>query len=375
MAGKSRILYIEHRAGVGGGQVCLLELLKRLDRSRFDPLVTCVSRGELYDRLLELGVDIEILDIRGVLRHNPVSTLAVVGRLSRLAREGGIDMVHANSQKALLYSARAPGLRGVPAIWHCHVPSDFGRILDVVARLRAGMIIANSEYVSRRFRWPVPAGGKVRIIPNGIDTETFEPGREGKNARAELGIGHEDIVVGAVGRLVEEKGIEYFLRAASAIGAKIPEVRFMVVGESPPGGRAYREKLVRIAGEVPAPSSVVFAGFRSDVADFIAAMDIVVVPSLREGFGLVVGESMAMGKPVVCSDVGGIPELVSAGETGVLVPPGDADAIATEVLCLIRDREKASGLGRAARSRIVEKFGMGRHVKLIEDAYAEMLGD
>jgi glycosyltransferase involved in cell wall biosynthesis len=96
---------------------------------------------------------------------------------------------------------------------------------------------------------------------------------------------------------------------------------------------------------------------------------------MREGFGRVVGEAMAMGKPVICSDVGGIPELVSTCETGILVPPGNADAIATQVLHLVADPEKASGLGKAARSRILKDFSLDRHVKLIEDAYAGILGN
>jgi len=373
MAVKSRILYIEHKADIGGGQVSVLELLKRLDRNRFDPVVTCVSHGELYERVLELGVEVELLDIRGVLKQNPLSTLRSVRRLSKLVRDGGIRLIHANSQKAVLYCGAAPGLYHIPLLWHCMVPSDFGRVFDLIASIRSNIIIANSRHVGRRFKWLPRARGRVRVIPDGIDAETFQPGCDGEAVRSDLGIGHGDLVVGAAGRLVEEKGFEHFLRAAVLVASRVPEVKFIVAGEAPSGGFAYREKLERLAADVPAPSKVIFTGFRADVARVIAAMDIVVVPSLREGFGRVVGEAMAMGKPVICSEVGGIPELISSGVTGILVPPGHADAIASQVLDLATDPERASGLGEAARLRILTDFSIDRHVRLIENTYTEML--
>jgi glycosyltransferase involved in cell wall biosynthesis len=364
---------VEHRADVGGGQVSLIELLKRLDRGRFEPLVSCVSRGELYERVRELGIDVEIVDIRGVLKRNPLSTLAGLRELSRLVKARDVDLIHANSQKAVLCCAAYPGLLGIPLIWHCRVPSDFGPVPDLVSSLRAGMIIAISEHVRRRFKWLATARRKLRVIPNGIDTDTFQPQRDGGRARAEFGIGPRDMVVGSAGRLAEEKGQEHFLQAARVVASRFEQTKFLVVGGSEPGGQGYRERLERIAAEIQPPSDVIFTGYRSDMADLIAAMDIVVVPSLREGFGRVAGEAMAMGKAVVCSDVGGIPEIVVSGKTGVLVPPGDADALAREVSDLIASPDRISELGKAARRRIEECFSIGRHVRLVQGAYEEML--
>jgi glycosyltransferase involved in cell wall biosynthesis len=370
-----RVLYIEHRAEIGGGQVSLVELLARLDRTRFEPVVTCVDRGELYRRIRALGIEVEVLDIRRVTTGSPFSTIAAVRNLSMLARRQRIDLIHVNSEKALLFSIASVGLRRFPVIWHCRVRSDFGWVFDLVSAARARMIIANSEYVSSRFRRIPTARGKVRIIHNGIDTIAFRPGLDGSAVREEFGIGPDETLIGAAGRLEEEKGMQHFVRAAAEAGREIPGSRFIVVGGPQPGNETYARRLAGMARDAGLSPGIVFTGFRSDMAECLAAMDIVVVPSLKEGFGRVVGEAMASGKPVICSRVGGIPELVSDGETGVLFPPGDAAAIAREMTTLAADRQRARELGRAARQRIERDFSMDRHVQLIENVYEEMLGE
>ncbi len=368
-----RVLYVEHMADVGGGQMCLLDLVRTIDRQKYSPVVTCVSRGEFYDLVESLGVDIEIVDIRRVLRKNPLCTLADIRVLDRIIRDRLIDLVHVYSLKSHLMVLLPALIRGVPVIWHCGVTSDYGRFFDLLGCLGARLIIAASRFVSGRFDWCTLCSRKVRVLHNAVDLGKFDSGSVASNVRDDLGIDRGAFVVGAVGRLVEEKGFDYLIEAASEIARHAPTLKLLMVGGGSGSSGDYEEALRRKARDSLPASSIIFTGYRRDVRECMAAMDVVVVPSLREVFGLVAVEAMALERPVVASAVGGLPEVVEDGVTGILVPARDPGGIARAVQRLHDDRALAGEMGRAGRRRAEDLFDLRAHVREIEAIYEGLI--
>lgn len=226
-----------------------------------------------------------------------------------------------------------------------------------------------------RDRFPTWARHKVRVIHNACDLERFRPDRDGAAARAALGIPAEVPLVGFVGRFIPWKGVDIFLRAAATVRAEVPHAHFLVVGSRLAGYDAYVRLLHDLIERLGLAASVTVLEDRTDVPDLMAAVDVLVHCSIRpEPFGLVITEGMASGKPVVAADDGGLPEIISSPEVGVLAPPGDADAYARTVIQLLRDSARRRAIGHAAREHVERHFEVGTIVRQAEQVYLEALG-
>lgn len=369
---KIHVLYPEHSAYIGGGQTYLISLLKNLDRERFEPVVTVVTDGKLRETIDRLGVRTEVIDMRWVLRKSPLATAGNLRDFYGLVKKCRTQVVHCNSQKALLVAGPPARAAGARLIWHSHVPSGLGKVFDLMGCALAHRIVVNSNVVRLRFeRWP-RCRRAPSLVPYGIDTEKFGPPLNGMDCRREFGIAAADPVVGYVGRLEEEKGIRFFVEAIPRVAEAVPSATFLIVGEASDEQVQFGGTIRAMVSEMGISGRVVFTGFRSDVPDLIAAMDLVVVPSLREAFGQVNVEVMASGKPLVATTAGGIPEVVEAGVTGILVPPADSGAIEGAVISLLRDPEKCRAMGEAGRNRATRVFDIRKHVRVMEEIYTEM---
>jgi glycosyltransferase involved in cell wall biosynthesis len=175
-------------------------------------------------------------------------------------------------------------------------------------------------------------------------------------------------LVGIVGGLIPWKGHCYFLEAAFLISRKFSEVKFLVVGEDFVGGR-YRRQLEDLSFKLGLSDKVVFTGFRQDIPEILGSLEILVLTSLKEPFGRVLIEAMACAKPVVATNAGGVPEIVREGETGLLVPMRDPEALARSIKLLLNNKEKAKEMGEKGRRRVEENFTIEAHVKKVESLY------
>jgi glycosyltransferase involved in cell wall biosynthesis len=246
------------------------------------------------------------------------------------------------------------------------------RVQRYACRL-ADRILVNAEAVKT---WLLDEGydeSKIGVIRNGVDLSRFNNDRASMALRREFGIPDSSPLVGVVSRLTRLKGLEHFLESAAAIAARVPDARFLVVGETSPMDREYLRELQRHAARLGVSDRVIFTGFRSDVPGVLAALDVSVMPSLNEALSNVVLESMASGAPTVATEVGGTPEAIVDGVTGLLVPPAQSTAIADAVMHLLMDPPLAQQLGRAGRARIADHFSVRRMVHSTEDLYTELL--
>ncbi|MFA4911536.1 MAG: glycosyltransferase family 4 protein, partial [Desulfobacteria bacterium] len=210
---------------------------------------------------------------------------------------------------------------------------------------------------------------KFTVIHSGVNLEDFSKSFDNnKELKKELGIPITDSIVGTVGRLVEIKGHRYLLDAACLVLNKMPNTTFLLIGDG-----YLMTELISHTYALGIENKVIFAGWRSDVPQLINTFDIFVLPSLNEGMGRVLVEAMAMGKPIVASDIGGIPDLVKDGANGILFPPRDVDAMAKGILKLLLDRELRRKMGNEGKKLAYPAYDTSVMVRKIEGLYEKLL--
>jgi glycosyltransferase involved in cell wall biosynthesis len=348
---RPRVMQLLASGITGGAQKHAADLILNLDRRAFEVSAVSLGPGAAVDRLRRMGMAVEVL-----------STDAFARRL----RAAEIDLVHAHMFDAELAAASA--LAGLPdtvlvaTIHSSRVRSAADRDVLAASNGRFARLIVPSRAIAdkvvREGRGSVPR----TLIPNGIGLGRHRSG-PASGFRTTHGIPADAFLIGVVGRLEPEKGHAHLLAAMPRIRAAVPNAWLAIVGDG------------SLAGELRASSGkqVVFAGSRSDVAAVTAELDVSVLPSLREAQGLVLLEAMALGKPVVASRVGGIPEVVRHGRTGLLVPPADPAALAAAVIRIAGEPGFGARLGHAGRTRAERHFSLGAMVGAVERVYREEL--
>jgi glycosyltransferase involved in cell wall biosynthesis len=379
---KRKLLKFINVFAIGGTELQFLLMAESLDPARFDLHVACLHRhGPLLDRIERLGVPLEEYPIQSLYKP---TTFRQQFRLARYLRRNRIRIVHTYNFYPNVFGIPAARLAGVSRI----VASvrDTGAYLNPLqARVQslvcsaADAIVANAEAVRR---WLIEQGhapGKIAVIRNGIDLSRFESVENRGRLHAELGVGAEAPLVAVVARLSPVKGIDDFVRAASVVATRVPEARFVLFGNRMSRGQyrrepeyLYAEKMHRLACELGIGSRVFFAGCRTDVTELLPELAVSVLPSHTEGLPNAVLESMAAGVPVVATNVGGVPELITHESTGLLVPPRDPGALASAISRILSDRALAASLAAEAARTVKERFSLGRMVRETEDLYTRL---
>jgi glycosyltransferase involved in cell wall biosynthesis len=354
-----------HAHVVGGGELSLMDLLRGLDRDHWAPVLVVPDEGPMAARGRELGLPVHVVPLPTLRRPGP-AVVASVAALGRLARRTDAALVHANGSRAMVYGGLAGRLAGRPAIWHVRIAESDGAV-DRVLYALATAVIATSRAVARRFARPTRP--KVQVVPNGVDLARFAPRPPSAALRAALGVPPSSPLVVSIGRFVPEKGYRHLLDAAARIQRTKPGVHWMLMG-----GGELEDELASQARRLGLGSQLHFVGWREDVADVLALGDLFVLPSEREGFGRVLVEAMAMGKAVVATTAGGIPEIVLDRETGLLVPPAAPAPLADALVGLLDDPRHAARLGAAGRARALATFSLDAHADGVARVYADVLG-
>lgn len=376
--GKIRVAHILE-ATFGGTRKHLMYLATRLDRSRYDVTVVCSTlRNPSFiadiELLLKRGVHVKVIQM--ARRIHPLSDCVALIRLYLFLRKGSYDIVHAHSSKAGFLGRIAARLARVPVVMYSPHAFSFHRgilgtqrrylLLERFAAMFTDTIVAVSggeRDIAVNFG--IKKSDDVVTIKNGVDLSEFDISIDAGALRKQIGLADARNVVGMVGRVCTQKGYRYFIEAAHEVSKVRPDVRFVLVGN----GELDRA-LARIDG-YGIRNLVVLTGQRTDVPALYALFDLVVVPSLWEGLPYVVLEAMAMRKPVVATRISGNAEVVLHGETGCLVPPGDAGAIANAVLDILSDAGRAAAMGERGRDEIERSYMVGENISSFERLYDE----
>lgn len=382
-----RVLYTNHTAVVSGAELCLLDLLRALPDT-IEPLLAC-PQGDLADRARSIGV--RVVDIRGTeasLRLGPQAVLAVgdIARsglaVARIARGFRADLIHANSLRCGLMSCVAGRVPGVPpTLAHLHDCLPEGRASTAVRRtLRIGVegFTANSRYTAESF---APGDPAISVTYNPLDLERFDTrALTTAGARAALDLPQGVPLLGVVAQITPWKGQVDVVRALPAIRQAVPDARLVLAGSAKFvsagtrfDNRSYLRMLESEVARLGLEQAVHFIGERSDVPALLRGLDVLVMASWEEPFGRIAAEAMAMGTATVATSVGGPPEFIVDGRTGVLVAPRDPAAVADAVIDLLQDRAKRERIARDGRSAARARFSLGAYARDLTDVYARML--
>lgn len=356
----------------GGAQEHVYNLVTRMDRERYDVSVLALSNGAAIRRLERAGISVCVLDEM----DDEDAIEAVAAHLAAVEA----DVVHNHMYRAEVVGTQAAWLLAsmgarrpyvVGTVHSSRVRSDEDRHL--IARLSPSMdhLIAVSRAIVRKLEDEDRTGAPISLIYNGVDlTRYAEPDICGTLHEEFPAIGIGDPIVGVVARLEPEKGHPTLLDAWPAVVAAVPDAHLLIVGEG-----SQREPLEAQAAALGIEDSVVFTGRRDDVPAVTAALDVAVLPSYREAQGLSILEAMALSRPVVASAVGGIPEMIEDGRTGILVPPHDPAALAAGINRLLLDHPYADTIARAGRDLVHDRFCVELMVRAVETIYDESVAD
>jgi glycosyltransferase involved in cell wall biosynthesis len=388
------VVFLEASSGsvVGGSLTGMLELLRGIDRSRITPAVVLYEHKACIPEMEAGGIPVSVFrksrlpkehalqERTGYARAKRVGAVAALlanartastllletypaaFRLSSLLRGYRPDLVYVcNGFRGNADAILASWMLGVPCVVHA---KGFDKFSWVERRL--SLMVAGCVSMTRAIEDHCRAGGMrpgfFEVIYDGLDLAAFQPKRDATSVRAELGLSPDDEVVGVVGNIQEWKGQHVLVEALDLLKTARPRLHVLFVGGVHRSGASYAARLEETAAARGLSARVHRTGPRPDVPDLMNAMDLVVHTSVRgEPFGRVIIEGMAVGKVVVATRAGGVPEFTHDGEDAVLVPPGDSGALATALDRLLGDRNERARLERGARAS-AERFALSRHV-------------
>ncbi|HEY7526701.1 MAG TPA: glycosyltransferase [Candidatus Limnocylindria bacterium] len=363
---RPRLLQLLATGGNGGAQESYTGLLLRLDRSKYEVRALSLSAGSAVQRIRRLGVEVEVID--------EADDEAAVRELAAWLRREEIDLVHAHMFRAEVVGTRAALAAGTPVIMATVHSSRVRSPQDVatLASLTPAMdrLIVPSDSILAKIRAEGRGEAAYAVVPNGVDLSRFAGPAPRCALRRESGIPGSAVLVGVVARLEPEKGHQHLVAAWPDVVAAAPDAWLAIVGE---GSQCAALRAQAAALPAPARDRIIFTGRREDVAALTADLDMAVLPSLREAQGISILEAMAQRIPVVASAVGGIPEVVVDGVSGLLVPPGDPASLAAALARLATSPALRASMGDAGHRIVAERFSMEAHVRRIEAIYDEEL--
>lgn len=363
---RPRLLQLLATGGSGGAQESYTGLLLGLDRSRYEVRALSLSAGSAVARLRRLGIAVDVID--------EPDDEAAVRELAAYLRRNEIDLVHSHMFRAEVIGTRAALAAGTPVIVATVHSSRVRSPKDValLARLTPHMdrLIVPSRSIAAKVHAEGRRAARYAVIPNGVDLSRFATQPAPCALRREYGLCREGLLIGVVARLEAEKGHRYLIEAMPEVVARYPHAWLAIVGEG-----SQEATLQAQVASLPSPARerIVFTGRRDDVAAVTADLDIAVLPSLREAQGISILEAMARRKPVVASRVGGIPEVITDGVEGLLVPPADSPALATAITRLLTDADLRRRMGDAGYATVAERFSVDAMVRRVEEVYDEEL--
>jgi len=427
---RHRILFLDHTAVLGGGEIALLNLLQHLDTTIFEPIVLLFSDGPLVEELRKSGIETQVLSLDADVTKICKDSLGVgsVLRIKMLARTLGFtlrlasriraldpDIVHTNSLKADLIGGVASRLARRRLVWHVrdriaddYLPSPVAKLFRQLCRCVPHYVIANSQSTLSTLlpEQATQANSETRarmgVVHSGIELHSqkemlsITKGNAGDAARqtlfrsSEISVVHDGVKqqegnsadystdaairIGLVGRISPWKGQHIFLEAAAKVRERFPAARFQIIGSVLFSEHDYERQIRQQVLDLGLEESVEFLGFRRDIPELVSQMSILVHASTTgEPFGQVIAEGMACSKPVVATNGGGVPEIVEDGVTGLLVPMNDADSMANAICQLLSDPDKANQMGLQGRQRVEKHFAIQSTAHKVESIYANLL--
>ena len=367
---KLNLLYlIDGGPGWGGTEANLLSVAKHIDRKRYNVEIGCLVEGQVADTFRNSGLPVTIIGMK-----NKWDMVAVI-RLVQLLRKKKIDIFHTCLYTSNTFGRIAAILARTPVTlsWE-HGIAPFLKLprhiwVDWVLNKFTDAIVAVSHAVKRSITEVEKISeAKIHVVYNGVEPPQLNPSFNAKTKKIELGLGPEDRVLPYIASLGPPKGHKYFLPAIKKLIKDFPDVKFLFVGEG-----SLRGEIEREIERLGLKENVLLCGFRKDIPEILSTAEFYIHPSTREALSIAILEAMVMGKAVVANKVGGIPEAVVEGETGLLVPPKDTEAMARAIIELLQSPPRAREMGEKGRQRVLDYFSAERSARGLEKIYEQFI--
>jgi len=366
-----RVLYLTHTLGVGGAEELILNMVARLPRDRYEPMVCCFENppGPIGPEITALGVPVVPLGVAPGWRH-PLAWWTILRRLRQLRPQ----IVHTFMLPASLYGRSAAVAAGVPIIIGTEV-NIYDRkqghhiLIERLLSARSACVVASAESVKAAYvRQLGISADNVRVVYNAVNWDRLNATQTPDDVRQSLGIPRDRLVVGVVATLQDKKGHRVLIDAVAETPG-LERVWLMLVGDGPE--RRPLEAYVAARGIA---DRVTFCGTRRDLGNVLPAMDVFALPSLWEGLPLALILAMGAERPVVATRLAGIPEVVTNGDTGLLVEPGNVQQLGAALARVCTDAALRARLGARARAAVRDRFGADAYSESVMRIYEEFLG-
>jgi len=375
--GKLKVMHLTNNiAKESAVEGLILMLAERLDKSRFDISVVSLTEPELVSASFLENAGRLASHVNHISWSGFSSFFTSVIKLSRIIKEYDIDILHTHDLRTNFVGFAASRLAGVPVVASAHgwvldtVPMKL-KLLQMIDRWAVRFfthIVVGSDFLRGDIiKLKIPPEN-VTTIHNAIDIEKIDVSSDSKSFRKKFGIGSQDLVVGMLGRLSKEKGHKFLLEAAKCVIENISGVKFLIVGDG-----AIKNELEDLASELGLSDYVVFTGFYGNLSEALSSIDLFVQSSLTESLPLVVLEAMVAGKPVIGTNVGGLPEVIEHKKTGLLVEAGNAQELADSIIFMLNNRELMDDMGKASMKLVRERFSIQDFVKKTQDLYDRLV--
>jgi predicted outer membrane repeat protein len=379
---KLNILFVSATSEIGGADLALLDVIRRINKGEFAPVVAMPFEGPLIEDFRQAGAEVLLCNTGYIRRYrNPLKLLVNIFRIAAsipglvaVIKQRKIGLVHSNSS-IVFGGAIAAKIAGIRHIWHVREIKSTPKLITGLIKLFicffSDQVIAISNAVKDSFPHRIFYQKKIRVIYDGVDLEKFYWRDPALQLKSKLGIPAGYKVVADTGLILPLKGYEYFLKSASLIIKDFPRTIFLIIGDTVISRHdRYKDSLRKLCLELGITENVIFTGMRPDIADILSFVDLSVLSSVEpEGLGRVIVESMAMGKPVITTSIGGQAEAVADGIDGLLVPPRDSSKLARAIIDLLSDDATAKRLGEAGCRKTKLIFNLAQNVARLEDVF------
>jgi glycosyltransferase involved in cell wall biosynthesis len=352
-----KILHIISSGGMYGAEAVILNMSRTLNEASHTSVLGVFSNSsnpnlQLHEVAAKEGIESHLIPCKGQI--DPT----VIAGIRQLSTQTHADIVHAHGYKADIYSYFALRSSDIPLVSTCHTWYDNNRLVTLYGKAdrlvlrNYAAVVAVSDEVKQRLLKAGVREDKIHLVRNGIDLRPFDNASPSlPNATVK---GHPPIV-GLIGRLSVEKGVDIFLHAAAHVLVELPSAKFVVVGEGPD-----RDKLESLIDELKLRQNVSMLGRRDDMPSVYASLDIMVSASRQEGLPMAILEGMASSLPIIATPAGDVPVMIRDGQTGVMVPPENARLLASAIVALLQNPAQRERLGAAARKLIEDEFSADR---------------
>lgn len=382
MKEKIRVLHIITRLDKGGSADNTLLSVLGLNKEVFKVDLLSGKTNFPSPKLIQLKEQnlIQYKEIGQLARAiHPFKDISALSQLYQYIKKGRYDIVHTHSSKAGLLGRLAARMAGVKHIIHTphgHIfYGYYGRCLSFMfiilerwaARFTEKIITLTNAGKEEHVQYKIAPAHKFITIHSGLELGSLQPSDTKNDVAKEFNIDKSDKLIGTVARLVPIKGHEFLLKAAPLVLQHYPNTTFLLIGDGP-----LRKKLENLAQQLNFFDKIVFSGMREDIPRLLNAIDIFVLPSLNEGMGRVLIEAMVLAKPIVATRVGGVPDVVEDGSSGLLVPPADPDALADAICTIMKNPALASKLASHAAIRS-QKFSHTEMIRQLENLYKSVM--